>query len=86
MLKAAKCVVTKSELFQNEHIEVQENWLDNPAQEKIARFQHGLLLENILNKLSNIGVILEYLVICKGEKYFLEYYWYITHLTIQDGI
>ena len=30
MLKAAKYFVKTSELFQNEHIEVQENWLDNP--------------------------------------------------------
>lgn len=56
------------------------------SQEKIVRFQHGLLLENISNKVSNIGVTLEYLVICRGEKYFLEYHWSIIHLTIQDGI
>ena len=30
MLEAAKYLVKTSELFQNEHIEVQENWLDNP--------------------------------------------------------
>ena len=30
MLEAAKNFVKTSELFQNEHIEVQENWLDNP--------------------------------------------------------
>ena len=30
MLEAAKYLVKTNELFQNEHIEVQENWLDNP--------------------------------------------------------
>ena len=30
MLEAAKYLVKTSELFQNEHIEVQENWIDNP--------------------------------------------------------
>ena len=31
MLEGAKYLVkATSELFQNEHIEVQENWLDNP--------------------------------------------------------
>ena len=30
LLEAAKYLVKSSELFQNEHIEVQENWLDNP--------------------------------------------------------
>ena len=30
MLEEAKCLFKTSELFQNEHIEVQENWLDNP--------------------------------------------------------
>ena len=30
VLEAAKYLVNTSELFQNEHIEVQENWLDNP--------------------------------------------------------
>ena len=30
MLKAAKYLFKTSELFQNELIEVQENWLDNP--------------------------------------------------------
>ena len=30
MLEAAKYLVKTSELFQNEHIEVQENWLDSP--------------------------------------------------------
>ena len=30
MLKAAKNLFKTSELFQNELIEVQENWLDNP--------------------------------------------------------
>ena len=30
VLEAAKYLVKSSELFQNEHIEVQENWLDNP--------------------------------------------------------
>ena len=30
MLKAAKYLVKTSELFHNELIEVQENWLDNP--------------------------------------------------------
>ena len=29
MLEAAKYLVETSELFQNEHIEVQENWLNN---------------------------------------------------------
>ena len=30
VLEAAKYLVKTSELFQNEHIKVQENWLDNP--------------------------------------------------------
>ena len=30
MIEAAKYLDKTSELFQNEHIEVQENWLDNP--------------------------------------------------------
>ena len=30
VLEAAKYLVKTSQLFQNEHIEVQENWLDNP--------------------------------------------------------
>ena len=30
VLKATKYLVKTSKLFQNEHIEVQENWLDNP--------------------------------------------------------
>ena len=30
MLKAVKYLVKASELFQNKHIELQENWLDNP--------------------------------------------------------
>ena len=30
VLEAAKYLVKTSELFQNEHIGVQENWLDNP--------------------------------------------------------
>ena len=30
MLKATKYLVKTSELFQNKHIEVQENWLHNP--------------------------------------------------------
>lgn len=29
VLEAAKYLVERSELFQNEHIEVQENWLNN---------------------------------------------------------
>ena len=31
VLEAAKYLVKTSELFQNEHIKVQENWLDNPV-------------------------------------------------------
>ena len=31
MLEAAKYLVKTSELFQNEHTEVQENWFDNPG-------------------------------------------------------
>ena len=30
LLEAVKYLVKTSELFQNEHIKVQENWLDNP--------------------------------------------------------
>ena len=30
MLEAAKYLVETSELFRNVHVEVQENWLDNP--------------------------------------------------------
>ena len=30
MLEAEKYLVKTSELFQNEHIEVEENWRDNP--------------------------------------------------------
>ena len=30
MLQAAKYLLKTSELFQSEHIEVQENWPDNP--------------------------------------------------------
>ena len=31
MFEGAKYLIKTSELFQNEHIEVQENWLDNPV-------------------------------------------------------
>ena len=51
-------------------------------QEKIVRFQVGLLLENLENRLSNIG-ILESFIISLGEKRSLEDHWYISHLTIQ---
>ena len=34
-----------------------------PTQEKILSFQNGLLLETIQNKLSNIGITLEYIII-----------------------
>ena len=37
--------------------------LESTPQEKIERFQTGLLLENILNKLSKVGIILENLII-----------------------
>ena len=53
------------------------------TQEKIVRFQVGLLLENLENRLSNIGIILESFIISLGEKRSLEDHWYISHLTIQ---
>ena len=53
------------------------------AQEKIVRFQVGLLLENLENRLSNIGIILESFIISLGEKRSLEDHWHISHLTIQ---
>lgn len=56
------------------------------TQEKIERFQVGLLLENIWIKLSNIGIILEYFILSLGERRFLEDHWYISCLTIQVGI
>ena len=36
---------------------------DKHPQEKILSFQNGLLLETIQNKLSNIGITLEYFII-----------------------
>ena len=56
------------------------------TQEKILSFQNGLLLETFQNKLSNIGITLEYIIISWLKGWVLEYHWYIIHLIIQLGI